>query len=65
MIEIIDVGTAFGKYMSSGHPKLVTRQQQKMKELGAVTTVCLNRQHGKTSNSFYKCLISEAEKHTT
>lgn len=64
MIEIINVGKAFGKYISSEHPKPISRQQQKMKELGVVTTVCLNKQHGKTPNSFYKCLRDEADSHT-
>ena len=58
------LGQVFDKCMFTitEHRKL-TRQQEKMKELGAITTVCLDHNHGKTKKELYKCLKTEAAKH--
>ena len=64
MREIVDVGSAFGKYLSEKYGKhKITRQQMKMKELGAVTSICLDREHGQNTSKFYKCLADQSQKH--
>jgi len=63
MKEIIDVGSEFGKFLSEKYSKNeFTRQQMKMKELGVLTSVCLDKQHGKNTRDFYKCMAVQSQK---
>jgi len=63
MTEFIDVGKTFRKYMAKKYrTHKITRQQMKMKELGVLTSVCLDSKHGQNTKNFYKCMNQESER---
>jgi len=49
-------------YCIVSREKKLTRQQMKMQELAALTKTCLTKDHGETTEDFYDCIKTEAER---
>ncbi len=60
MMKIKNMDKKFEMFLGKEWNK-TSRQQQKLQELGKITTVCLKKNRGLTTNSFYECLRDEAQ----